>query len=125
MKKIRYKVVTKDRRSCKIDSGPCMLRYPVKSIVTAHPGTCGVLVFLRRCDAIDFIDSYCFPHEQKDLMIIEVLPIGRKQKVKTVHFTNILTAVTLEDAVDFINDFWDGSRPPAGTEAYTSVEVLT
>jgi hypothetical protein len=120
--KIKYKVVTQDRKSVIIPgTSKFSLTYKDGTIVTALPGTIGIMVFKNLFDANNFLGW--ISHSG---IIIKVRPIG-KAKLTPDHIavtyrgalqtTQAIKAFNLSAQVHML-------PCPQGTQCYNSVEVL-
>jgi len=122
---IKYKVITKDRKSCGnlFDRlGKYCLDYPVGEEVVADPTTIGIAVFDTKRQAINFIAGFHFNRDL--LMVIKVKPTSRgkrPQAILDLTSSNIssVSAPSLFSSLsklDYINNtYWP---VPSGTICY-------
>jgi len=137
MNKIRYKVVTKNRKSCIVpENSKFCLTYKKGTVVKAIPNTFGIMVFKTHWDAMTFANQ--------TNTILKVRPIGRKK------IPRMLSGIINYDArenTDTLKKFYKYYHKnkhnknwflyimyhrlinqiisaPTGTECYPAVEVL-
>ena len=127
-KRIRYKVVDKNRRSCVVPTGSkYCLYYPKGAIVKAIPGSLGIMVFRTRRQAQSL--AYC------NRGILKVRVIGRKLKIvrfsgyNSDPLSNTLMFKKFYKFIQFRKNWWHTHKVrtmhiPEGTECYPAVEVL-
>lgn len=82
---VRYKVVTRDRKSYAINSIPSIAvrTYEKNKIVRAIHGSFGIFTFKRRYQADNYIKSSIYPN---NYFIIRVKPIGKGKNIKKIIF---------------------------------------
>ena len=119
--RIKYKVVTSNRKSIVIPSTSMFsLRYNKDNIVEALPNSLGIMVFSSRDYAILFKFMLGF-HSQ----IIKVRPIGKKFEPESICMIFRGASQTTKALIEFNkNGQSQIITPPEGTECYQSVEVL-
>ena len=126
MKKIRYKVVKKRNRTSAMLHGNS--KYALKYLdgwkVYADAKTVGVIVFETAASAKEWVwvwNTCGFYHDDKDLIILKVLPLGRGKRI--IWLAPDIDTETIDRFYKGDDDLRLGEAPDH-TIAYPGVEVL-
>lgn len=121
-RKVKFKVVSRHRQSCYAGGyhyqGRYCRTYNVGRVVTAEPGTLGLMVFLRKKDAEAFISHTGVLHGPAK--ILRILPIGRGKNIDRICPTQNEVDLNLFYKVP---NYCTISAPP-GTMGYPAVKML-
>lgn len=125
-KKVRYKVIKRRTRKSALINGNSRfsLTYEKGRDVFAREDTLGVFVFTNRKSAEDWLWNFDIDHEEEELILVRVIPIGRGKTPNS-----IASGVRTENLEYFYKDEEEGywtlfNTPPDQTLCYPGVHVL-
>jgi len=122
---VRWKVVTKDRKSCLVTDEKYCYSYKKGSIVKARKETVGVMTFTTEKAADNFMYEHFTVEQSIVREIIKVNGLGKGRRPKRGELCNYTDVTTFYKGNLSIASLGVDFNAPKGTMCYKKVKVLT